>query len=289
MLDMDFDSMNDALALIDEYENAFGGLFTDSKTNPWSYFFPAEDSDDGYTLQRVMLVVQQAIFDEVYRGTLSESAPQDTRSHDSIIENCKDYLRGRYWKTSAHFPGSLQLPNEQSSTVHSIKIDATVEESWGTPECYSDSPRIHATGLYLPPGGVAWVTFPEAILDKNFQIQVGANDPNFDWRDRKFRMDRITTSYEVKDVTTYVASPLGGGIYIKVPYLANFGNRVIRISGDVIQAPFFCKLILPNMSHFACNILNVVIIPCFEYSNDESENNDKGRVESVNAVRSTLG
>ena len=289
MLDMDFDSMNDALSLIDEYEIAFDGIFTDSKTNPWSYFFPSEDSNDGYTLQRVMLVVQQAIFDEIYRATASESAPQDTKFHDSIIENCKNYLRGRYWKTSAHFPGSLQLPNEQSSTVHSIKIDATVKESWGTRECFSDSPRIHATGMYLPPGGVAWVTFPLALVDKNFQIQVGANDPNFDWKDQKFRMDRITSSYEVKDVTTYVASPLGGGIYIKVPYLANFGNRVITISGDVIEAPFFCKSILRIFFLVAFKILNIVPIPCFVFSNDGSKNNDKGRVESFNTVRSTMG
>ncbi len=230
--------MNAAMLLVDAYESKYGGLFIDMWDN--SFRFPAEDSNDGYTLQRIMLVVQQAILDQVYHGSPSDTQPEE-RIHDSNIENCKDYLRGRYWKTCEFFPGYVELPVEQSTTVHSVKFDATVKESWGTPECYSDSPVIHATGLYLPPGGVAWVTFPSALVGKSFIVQVGAHDANLDFKDNKHRMDRITTTYHIKDQTTYIASPLGGGVYIKVPYLADYGTRTITVSGDVIKAPFFCK------------------------------------------------
>ena len=239
-LDMDFDSMNDAFALVDSYESEFGGMFINSRSDKWG--FPRDDTNDGYSLERTMLVVQQALLDEIYQGTLQDIASQ-IRIHDPVVENCKDYLRGRHWKTSTYFPGELELPAEQNTVEYSVKVNATVGEYWGIKECFSDSPAIHATGYYLPPGGVAWLIFPPALVDQGFQIQVGANDADTRIKEVRQRMDRVTCTYEVTSTTTYVSSPLGGGIYIKVPYLADYGRRTIRLSGDVIQAPFFCKFL----------------------------------------------
>jgi hypothetical protein len=236
-LNMDFDSMNNAFALVDAYESKYGGLWTQNGNDD---AFIKEDSNDGYTLDRIMVAVMQAILDEVYQGTLSKSSYQ-VRIHDAIVENCQDYLRGRYWQTSSYFPGSLALPTVQSSTVYSVSFDASVNAAWGRELCFETSPAIHPTGYYLPPGGVAWIDFPSALVNKDFQIQVGANDSDFDNKDKHWRMDRITCTYDVKASRVYVASPLGGGIYIKVPYLANYDTQNLDISGDVIQAPFFCK------------------------------------------------
>ena len=240
ILEMDFDSLNSAFVLVDAYENKYGGMFINSRSDNGG--FQKEDSDDGYTLERVMIVVQQAIFDEVYRGTLPEKAHQ-ARLHDDIIENCQSYLRGRYWITSTYFPGFVELPSEQPTTVYALNIKATVNKYWGKTECYTDSPAIHATGLYLPPGGVAWVIVPSVLVNKGFQIQVGAHDVDMGKKDTKTRMDRVSSTYEIKNTKTFIASPLGGGVYIKVPYLANYGTQSIQIAGDVIQAPFFCKFI----------------------------------------------
>jgi hypothetical protein len=282
-LDMDFDSMDSAFNLVDTYESRYGGLFINSRSD--KYGFKQEDSDDGYTLERIILTVQQAILDEVYQGTLNHKAYQ-TRIHDPIVENCKDYLRGRYWKTSTYFPGFVDLPAQQSNVVHSVDIDATVNQYWGKRECFSSSPTIHATGLYVPPGGVAWINVPSVLVDKGFQIQVGANDVDTIIKDNQLRMDRITCTYEVTTSKTYVSSPLGGGIYIKVPYLSNFGVQSVSISGDVIEAPFLCKLIVIVHKVFGMPyffpLLIIIIIFYFvvlifrSSSNDKSQDNYQG-------------
>ena len=63
-------------------------------------------------------------------------------------------------------------------------------------------------------GGVAWVTFPSALVDKGFEIQVGANDVNTDNKPDQKRINRVTCTHEIKNTKTFIASPLGGGIYI---------------------------------------------------------------------------
>ena len=281
LLDMDFDSMNDAFTLVESYESTFGPMFLNSKTNKWDYSngFPRDDTDDGYTLERIMIVVQQAILDQVYQGTLPEKAFQ-TRLHDPIVENCRDYLRGKYWETSKYFPGFVALDSNQPTTVHSVQVDATVGQFWGKNECFSDSPTIHATGLYVPPGGVAWVIVPSALVDKGFQIQVGAHDADMNSKGNIHRMPRVSCTYDVKTAKTYVASPLGGGIYIKVPYLSNYGIQSLSISGDVIEAPFFCKFkssknFLVVLSNLIINSKIMLFILAQCYSHDEYQNNYK--------------
>ena len=55
------------------------------------------------------------------------------------------------------------------------------------------------------------------------------------------RLDRITTTFDVNSTSTYVANPLGGAIYIRVPYLADLGQITVNITGGVVEAPFFRK------------------------------------------------
>lgn len=242
LLDMDFDAMNDALTLVESYETKYnGGIFINSRTNRDG--FTKEDTNDGYTLERIVLAIQQAILDEVYQGTLPETAPQ-VRYHDPIVENCQHFLRGRYWKTSAYFPGYTELPSEQPTAVHTVSFDATVNKHWGRDLCYHENHAVHPTGLYLPPGGVAWIDFPLALVGQGFKVRVGANNSDLSNKDRHWRMDRVTSTFEVEEERTYLASPLGGGIYIEVPYLANYSTQSVDISGDVIKAPLFCKVLL---------------------------------------------
>jgi hypothetical protein len=54
-------------------------------------------------------------------------------------------------------------------------------------------------------------------------------------------MDRVTSAYSIDSTTVTVASPLGGGVYLKVPYLANLGEVTFQVTGGVIQAPYFSK------------------------------------------------
>ena len=49
------------------------------------------------------------------------------------------------------------------------------------------------------------------------------------------RMDRVTVSQPIVSETTLASNPLGGGVYILVPYLASLGAVLVNITGGVIE------------------------------------------------------
>ena len=52
------------------------------------------------------------------------------------------------------------------------------------------------------------------------------------------RLDRVSLTYPIQSATTLVANPLGGGIYIEVPYLAKAGIVTIKIQ-NAIRSPYY--------------------------------------------------
>jgi len=234
LLEKDLTAMNAAFELIDAYEDKHGALFINSKTGGGEGI-PREGNDD-LTLERTILLVQQTVFDEVFRGKLV----QGEAAFESVIENCQDYLNGRAWKTSSFFPGHVDPPSDPT-VEHSVIIDGTKAPYWGKMVCFADEPALRPTGLYLSPGGVAKITVPSAFVNKGFQIRVGASEADNSNKDIHQRMDRVSALFEIDSTTVYVANPLGGGVYIRVPYEASAGEQTIIISGSVVKAPFFCE------------------------------------------------
>lgn len=113
-------------------------------------------------------------------------------------------------------------------------------ECWGRPVAFCDRQLIRPTGLYVQAGGIVQVTVPSSVVAAgSFKIQVGASIADLQKKSFHKRNDRITTTFDVKQTTTYVANPLGGGIYLRVPYLSNLGTIAITVTGDVVPAPFF--------------------------------------------------
>jgi len=229
-IDTNFDALDASFNLVDMYETKYGPLFLNSKTKGG---FPRKGSDTYRLLERTMLTVQASILDAVYSGTRVGK-----RYHETIIENCADYVDGRKWLTSSFFPGPVAQP-EDPGAKHSIDIDAVLPPHWGIPLCYHEEHLLRPTGFYLSPGGVATVKVPPALVGKGFRIQVGASTADNSNKNDHKRMDRVTCTYEISRTVTHIASPLGGGIYISVPYEANEGVVVIEISGGVVQAPIF--------------------------------------------------
>jgi hypothetical protein len=68
---------------------------------------------------------------------------------------------------------------------------------------------------------------------------VGANDVDTSSKNDLRRLDRITSTYEVKSVTTTIANPFGGGIYLLVPNPCSLGEIVVTIGGGVVASPIF--------------------------------------------------
>lgn len=233
-LEKSLTAMNAAFELIDAYEENRGAMFINSKTVGGI----AREGDSTLLLERIILLVQQAVFDGVFGGKLSRE--NEVGPEGSVIENCQHYLNGRAWKTSSFFPGHVDPPSNPT-VAHSVVIDGSKATYWGEFVCFADQPALRPTGLYLSPGGVAKITVPSAFVNKGFQIRVGASEADNTIKDTHLRMDRVSALFEIDSTTVYVANPLGGGIYIRVPYEASAGEQTISISGSVVKSPFFCE------------------------------------------------
>ena len=106
---------------------------------------------------------------------------------------------------------------------------------------FADEPTRRPTGLYLAPGGIGVLTVPSNMVNKGFEVLVGANTIDNVKKTQHRRMDRVTNSFPIKSTTINIVNPLGGGIFIMIPYLSDLGLVDINISGDVVKSPFFSK------------------------------------------------
>jgi hypothetical protein len=63
-----------------------------------------------------------------------------------------------------------------------------------------------------------------SLWEAGFSILVGAQTSDNKNKEKHLRMDRTTATYPIVGKDTVIANPLGGGIYIMVPYKTNFGQ-----------------------------------------------------------------
>jgi hypothetical protein len=240
-LAIDFSLILKAYDVISTYESSKQPLFMNTMS---SGGFPRESTgttNDGKELERAMFALHQAVLDEVFHAT-SVDFPEDAsdRTVESAIKPCKDFFDNKPWKTANYYPGNISGPYNDA-LVHSIQINASMAECWGRPAAFCQKSSIRPTGLYLGPGRVATVTVPQSLVSNGFVIQVGAQNSNFQSKSFHRRFDRIASFYEIKDNETYISSPLGGGLYLRIPHGVNLGLITITVSGGVVQAPIFQK------------------------------------------------
>ena len=150
-----------------------------------------------------MLQVQQAIIDDVYQAGI-------------LAECSRDVFAGRGWLTASYYPGAAAPPADDAA-VHSVVIKAKLPAVWGKPVGFATDHAQKPTGLYLSPGAIGVVTVPAALVGKGYQVLVGAQVSDNKWKSTVKRMDRVTVRYEIRDATTLIANPLGGGVYIMIP------------------------------------------------------------------------
>ena len=102
----------------------------------------------------------------------------------------------------------------------------------------NERPARRPTGCYLVPGSIAEVTVPGAMVNNGFSIRVGAHSWDLVKKPRIKRLDRVSIVYPIEAIHTSVANPLGGGIYLEVPYQANAGTVTVKIR-NAVRSPFF--------------------------------------------------
>ncbi len=211
--------ISEPLDLVESYETTVGPLFMNENTQG---VFPRKPAG-GLELDRAMFAVQQGLIDYAFTP--------------GNLKKFREILDGAAFKTSAYFPGAVDAPIDPS-VEHEVRINASQPACWGIPVMDNEKPARRPTGFYLAPGSIAEVTVPESIVAKGFGIRVGAHSWDLRKKPRIARLDRVSIVYPIEKIQTAVANPLGGGIYIEVPYLADAGIVKIRIK-NAVRSPFF--------------------------------------------------
>jgi len=213
------DIISEALDLVGSYETTAGPLFMNRATRGG---FPRKPAG-GLELDRAMFAVQQGLIDHAFTP--------------GNLKKFNDLLNGAAFKTSSYFPGAVDAPTDPT-VVHEVRINASQPACWGIPVMDNDKPARRPTGCYLAPGSIAEVIVPRSMVGKGFSIRVGAHSWDLRRKPKVVRLDRVSIVYPIEEIRTAIANPLGGGIYIEVPYLADAGIVKVRIT-NVVRSPFF--------------------------------------------------
>ncbi len=102
--------------------------------------------------------------------------------------------------------------------------------------------------------------------------KVGANDVDTSRKSDLKRLDRITSTYEVKSVTTVIANPFGGGIYLLVPNPCSLGEIVVTIGGGVVSSPIFELTSAHNTTEEEWDASRASLGPWFDLITDNYHN-----------------
>ncbi len=210
-----------AFELANKYETFRGPMFLNQET--YDGFSNTFGTADGLELAKAVFLVQQGILDYIY-------TPENTEKYRSLMS-------GNKFLTSSFFPGVCAPPIDSQAT-YTAKINASMPTEYGLRTAWSSTPARRPTGYYLAPGSIGTVRVSANLVNKGFQILVGAHSFDRTGSDPVRRFFRVTNTYPISDTVTQIANPFGGGIYIITPYEAAEGIAEIRLN-NVVPAPFF--------------------------------------------------
>ncbi len=208
-----------ALELVALYDKKEGAWFLNERTRGGV----ARASLTDLGLDHALFLIQQGLIDFAY-------TPENVESLWQVLDE-------KRFATSEYFPGTVSPP-ENRSTSHKRKINASQPASWGYPVAGNEEPARRPTGCYLAPGSVSAVRVPPELVGKGYAIRVGAHSWDLAKKPKILRLDRVSLVYPITQQQTFIANPLGGGIYIEVPYQADAGIVEIEIF-NALRSPMF--------------------------------------------------
>ena len=221
-----FQTDTDAIALafevVELYDNTYGALFTRG-TSTNGGINPRGAS--GFALENAIIEIMQGVIDYGYT--------------ESNLKNNPSIFNNALFATSNFFPGSASPPTD-SNVSYIVKINGKHVRVIGTPYNYEDQDARRPTGCYLAPGSVATVTVPASLVGIGASILVGAHTWDNSIRPNRKRLDRVTKKYPITSTTVTIGNPLGGGIYVNVPFQQNLGTLNITLK-NVIRSPYFAN------------------------------------------------
>ncbi len=204
-----------------------GPFFMNAKTKDR---FPNNPTKtDGFEIDRAVLAIQQSIFDFAYTP--------------AGLATFRDTLAGKKFNSSDWFPGKVKV-SAVPNTEYTVKINANMAEDADKQTAYSQGLARRPTGYYLAAGDIAKITVPASLVNKGFNIRVGASVHNKQEKNDIERPFRVSNKFPIVSEVTEIANPHGGGIYIDVPYLAKGGASVDIKIQNAVPAPLFSSTAL---------------------------------------------
>ncbi|XP_063301795.1 TRPM8 channel-associated factor homolog [Pelobates fuscus] len=121
------------------------------------------------------------------------------------------------------------FPFKEKPSV-TVEIDGTNpgEDAW------------RSTGLYLPPGKTAALVFPESVVGKHLQVQVGCQSDDLSSVESLCRAPVVVNQTSVHGEKVLISYVWGGLIYIIVPKNSHLGTISVMIYGAE-PAPIYIK------------------------------------------------
>jgi hypothetical protein len=212
--------IEEALKFVEVFESSsYGPLFINEVTkNGFS-----RSNTSGKEIYYSLFTVQQGLIDYAYTSANLKKYPE-------LFQNKK-------FETSSYFPGAVDPP-EDASITYDVLINASQSEAWGSPISGESNAARRPTGCYLAPGSLVTITVPASLVGKGYNVRVGAHSWDLEKKTTIKRLDRVSLVYAIDSTEIVVANPLGGGIYIEVPSLADAGVVTIQMK-NVVRSPFF--------------------------------------------------
>ncbi|WP_405605783.1 M60 family peptidase N-terminal accessory domain-containing protein [Polaribacter sp. Asnod1-A03] len=222
------DVIKTALEVIELYESNMGALFTTGSTTLGGFSRTAT----GFDLENMMLLIMQSVLDYSYT--------------ESNITTYPEVFNNKLFETSSFFPGAVAQPTDPSVN-YTIKINGSHIRKSGTQANYVTEDARRPTGCYLAPGSIAKVTVPSSLVGIGASILVGAQTWDLTNKSTIKRMDRVTKKYEINNTTITIANPLGGGIYINIPYFSDYDVIDITLE-NVVRSPYYANTVANKTS-----------------------------------------
>ena len=230
-----------------------GAFFLNTKTKGGFPNFSGKA--DGFEIDRAVLALQQSIFDFAYTP--------------ASLATFRDTLVGQKFSSSDWFPGAVKAPAVPGA-VYTAKINATMAPDVGLRTAFSQSFARRPTGYYLAAGDIAKITVPDSIpTDGTFKIRVGANVHDKYIKSTIERPFRVSNQFPIVSKVTEIANPYGGGIYIDVPYKANFGTSVDIKIQNAVPSPFFQFTELNKMTNVQWQTMRNSPAPWADFMSDK--------------------
>lgn len=222
LVDLGFD-------LVALYDSTYGAVFTQGSKIDGGISRTASGNETEHTVLSIM----QAILDYGY-------------TESNLVQN-PTLFNNKKFETSSFFPGAVNVSPSEYITCD-IKVNGTHVKGFGIPANAEDEDARRPTGCYLAPGAVAEVTVPSSLVGIGASILVGTHTWDLSASSTIFRMDRISKRYEINDTVVTIGNPLGGGIYINIPYQNDLGVLDIKID-NVVRSPYFANTVANQTSN----------------------------------------